>query len=202
MKKFTTKLAAVSMAAMMALSMTACSINITNTSDKKEDTQQEETIVNPVQEVSEEEMVQTIGIDLPLPTEAADAVYSIIDMPDNDIAQVDFTLDGEKIYLRACVTDLTEFNDLTDPSMANPNDLDLSVGDISGLNYKWNGTVVTDVQGREAMVNVSNKGPGYIAWLDVAPGILYNLCMEEKADLTKLQELAERLFVPMQGEAE
>ena len=57
-----------------------------------------------------------------------------------------------------------------------------------------------DVVGRVGMYCME-KDRGFIAWLDVVPGILYNLCMEKGANQEILQNLAETVFVPLQGEA-
>lgn len=153
-------------------------------------------MANPVQQMSESDMTQATGIDLPLPKEATDVTYSVINAGDQKIAQADFTLNGKKMYLRAVFTQLTKI--VPD---ANDKEFDPSVGDMSGLNYTWDAGGTNLVQNREAIVNVTKKGQGYIAWLDVVPGILYNLCMTEGADMDTLVNTANEIFVPMQGEA-
>lgn len=202
-----TKLAAVSVAGAMAFSMAGCHINITteNTSSKEE-------VVNHVVEMSEEEMTERTGIDLPIPDEATNVQYSVIESDkdtdgekeSSEIAQVEFTLDGKDMYLRACMTDLTNLFDTDEEGVSEEDfkDLELGVGDISGLYYDWNQFSRDYVQDRDAYVCVSNDGPGYVAWLDVVPGILYNLCTEEDADMEEMVEYANVLFVPMQGEVE
>ena len=197
MRNIKTKVVALTMAAVMATSLSACSIHITV--NKGEDApQQEDAVANPIKEVSQDELAADTGIDLPLPDEATDVTYSIIELPEYDIAQADFTLDGDEMYLRACFTDMTALNDQS----ADAKSYDTSAGDISGLNYKWNSFKSTDVQGREAMVSANKHGQGYIVWLDVVTGVLYNLCMEKNANPDKLEELAAKVFVPMQGDAE
>lgn len=192
-KSFVTKIAAVSLAAMMAVSFTACG------GKKAEEPAAAASMINPVKEMTEEQMCEKTGIDLPLPEGATDVVYSVIESEDGDIAQVDFTLDGKEMNLRACHTKITTlFQD--DPN-ADPRDFDPNEGDISGLCYNWNLVVETFVSNRDAKVHVSNDGPGYIAWLDVVPGIIYNLSMTDDADVDTLTNMAETVFVPMQGEA-
>lgn len=202
MKKFMTSFAAISMATMMAVSMVGCST--ANTPQGNTEVQQ--TIANPVKEMSEEEMTQLTGIDLPLPADAKDVVYSVIDTEDGNIAQVQFTLNGDKMYLRARstqITNLTNIDESTD--FTKPEDfqnIENHETDISGLNYNWNTFSQNYVQDREAVIQTSKQGAGYIAWIDVAPGILYNLCMEKNADADKLLATANDIFVPLQGEAE
>ncbi len=205
MKKRLIKLAAISMATMMAVSMVACGSSKKDTQAADNNVQTEEaadagaeaentTIANPVSVVSEDEMCQRTGIDLPLPERATDITYSVIENGDFDIAQAEFTLDGHKMYLRACSTGTTSL-------MESPTAISKDC-DISGLNYEWSAGGILSVQNRDAMFNISKEGPGFIAWLDVVPGIIYNLCMEEGADQDVLLNTAEEIFVPMQGEAE
>ncbi len=66
--------------------------------------------------------------------------------------------------------------------------------------YKWEAMGSADVAGRSGMYCM-DKDRGFIAWLDVVPVILYNLCMEKGANQEILQNLAETVFVPLQGEA-
>ncbi|MDO4977780.1 MAG: hypothetical protein Q4E53_11025 [Eubacteriales bacterium] len=197
-----TKLAAVSVAGMMAISMAGCHVNITTTNSSTQEEVKEE-VVNPVVEVSEEEMVEKTGIDLPIPDEASDVKYSVIESGEESsaIAQVDFTLDGKEMYMRACMTDLTSLLGSNNEEL-DIADIQSGIGDISGLNYNWNQFSTDFVQDREGYVCVSNDGPGYVAWLDVVPGILYNLCTEDDANTEELLEYANTLFVPMQGEVE
>ena len=56
------------------------------------------------------------------------------------------------------------------------------------------------VVGRRAMV-FTNGEAGYVTWLDVVPGIHYCLGMSEGASVTELYALADRVFVPLQGNA-
>ncbi len=196
-KKFYTTIAAVTLAAMMTVSFTACGAKGSKGSEPAATAST--SIANPVKEMSESDMTQETGIDLPAPEGATDVVYSVIDTGDAKIAQMDCTYDGQEICLRACHTDLTGLEQ-TNPN-ADPRNFDLDEADISGLCYKWNQTASRYVQNRAAIAHVSNDGPGYIAWVDVVPGILYNLSVTDDANLDALTNTAETLFVPMQGEA-
>ncbi|MDO4976874.1 MAG: hypothetical protein Q4E53_06400 [Eubacteriales bacterium] len=195
-KELFTRLTAVSMATIMAFSMIGCT---GNNKKKIHEPTTATTVVNPINEMSEEKMVEQTGVDLPIPEEATDVSYSVIEAKDGNIAQVDFTLEGQKMYLRACITSLTNLAD--SDNEADLKEINTDNGDISGLFYNWNQAARVEVEGRDAMIHVTNKGVGYIAWLDVVPGILYNLCMEENANMENLQDFAEEVFVPMQGES-
>ena len=138
------------------------------------------TVVNPVKEMSRQELIDCSGIDLGAPEGAADMVYSLIDLKDTaDIAQLRFTLDGHQLCLRA----------QTMSALA-------PAGDISGLYYEWEYTKNTFVSMLYAVVNISGH-IGYVKWIDAEAGIQYSLSMSEGASEEKLIELAERVFCPV-----
>ena len=143
---------------------------------------------NPIHETDEAGLAKATGISLPAPEYAEDVSWSYIE-PNGEppIAQMSFTLDGKKALLRAQATGKTALEDLPD---------------ISGLNYKWTTTGEQEeaVVGRRAMV-FTNGEAGYVTWLDVVPGIHYCLGMSEGASVTELYALADRVFVPLQGNA-
>ena len=56
-----------------------------------------------------------------------------------------------------------------------------------------------DIKGRSGMFCLDKK-TGFIAWVDIVPGFVYNLCMKDNADSEILMNLAEKVFVPMQGD--
>ncbi len=98
------------------------------------------------------------------------------------IAQMNFVLDGAEAYLRA------------QPYAG------FDAGDISGLYCDWPAPQEAEVKYCKAVVYCDGEA-GYISWLDVAPGILYNLGMSKGASAEKLTELANLAFVPLQGDA-
>ena len=139
---------------------------------------------NPVHEVDEEGLAAATGITLPAPEGAVDPRWSYIDQTgDVPISQLNFILNGDEAYLRAQPTG------------------ELEAGDISGLYYDWPEPTEAKVGYCDAKV-YTNGESGYIAWLDVAPGILYNLGMTKGASAEKLAALANAAFSPLQGEAE
>ena len=138
---------------------------------------------NPIHEVDRQGLVDATGIPLDAPEGAADVRFSYIELTnDNPIAQMNFTLDGAEAYLRVQAT------------------AELAPIDISGLYYDW-------TEQREVIVGscsgfaCTNGEAGYVTWLDVVPGIHYCLGMSEGASVTELYALADRVFVPLQGNA-
>ena len=141
-------------------------------------------VPNPIHETDEAGLAAATGISLPAPKDAADVSWSYIELKEEaPIAQMSFTLDGKKAFLRAQATGRTD-----------------SAADISGLYYDWNTTAEAEVAYCKAQV-FTNGTAGYIAWLDVAPGVQYNLGMTEGASADDLVKLANAAFVPLQGDA-
>ena len=141
---------------------------------------------NPIHETDEAGLAKATGISLPAPEFAEDVSWSYIELTgEPPIAQMNFTLGGQKAYLRAQATDKTEASELPD---------------ISGLYYEWNTTGEDQVAYCKASV-FTNGEAGYITWLDVVPGVQYCLGMTEGASVLELVKLANHVFVPLQGDA-
>lgn len=158
-------------------------------------------MVNPMKEVTGEELVNQTGIDLPAPGGATDVEYFVVDTDELTIAQMDFTLNGQTYELRAASTGMTDLG--IGGSMEEGPDLegfDADEGNISGLYYEWT-TAGTDlVAERSAIYKIADKEDvGFIAWVDAVPGILYNLTMMNDVTHEALTETAEKVFVPVQG---
>ena len=134
-------------------------------------------------ETDAEGLVLATGISLPVPADAADVRYSYWELPDEaPLAQVDFTLDGAALCLRAKPYG------------------ELQPDDISGLSYDWSEIRAAQVRERPAVL-ATNDEAGYIAWVDAAPGLLYSLSMTRGASEEKLTALAELVFTPLQGDS-
>ncbi len=139
-------------------------------------------LVNPLRETDEAGLVEATGLSLPAPEGAENVRRSYLAIPNEaPIAQLEFTLDGAEATLRARPSGLTE------PM------------DISGLYYEWTESASAQVGYCTAQLH-TNGDAGYIAWVDVVPGILYNLAMNRGASAEKLSELANAAFFPVQGE--
>lgn len=143
-------------------------------------------IPNPIHETDEAGIVAATGISLPAPSAAEDVSWSYIERGDAaPLAQMQFTLDGKKAFLRAQTTGKTNLDDLED---------------ISGLYYDW--TAETEEQVAYCKAKVCTNGEvGYVAWLDVVPGVQYCLGMTEGAGTQELVKLANQVFVPLQGDS-
>ena len=140
-------------------------------------------VINPLKEVTFEELVTETGISLHAPEGAEEVRYFVLSYDDVKIAQMKFLWNGKASYLRAQATSALEAED------------------ISGLNYQWTSISETQVGDFEATTYLTD-GVGYTAWLDAAPGIVYNLCVTEGANAEVLSELANAVFEPVQGRAE
>ncbi len=139
-------------------------------------------VPNPIHEVDAKGLLDATGLALTAPEGATDVSYSYIELTnESPIAQMHFTLDGTEAYLRVQATG------------------ELEPIDISGLYYDWteeNEVTVGSCGGRAC----TNGEAGYITWLDVVPGLAYNLGMTEGTSIDRLQELAELVYVPVQGD--
>lgn len=164
------------LAPMMAFALASCGKTAT---PAEPDESQISSIANPVTEVTAEELTQKTGIVLTIPSNADDVVYSVIDMEDEEpMAEASFTYLGVPYYLRAQSTGATE------------------PYDMSGLYYDWKTSSEGDlIRGRTFFSNACDEA-GYIAWLDIVPGINYNLCTTEGTDSKTLQTMAELVFNP------
>lgn len=161
-----------------------------NSAEKNDATNQESenseiegmSVVNSIRQVSYEELVKVTGIPLHIPEKAGDVVYTTIAL-EPPVAQATFTLDGKDVCLRAVATN------------------ELEAQDISGLYYEWETTEAVEVGYCTGTVYL--KGDiGYVAWLDMAPGINYNLSLKSGATKEALVELANAVFTEVQGDAE
>lgn len=176
---------------MMIFAMTACS------SKKEESTG----MPNPMTEVSYQELLEKTGVDMPAPEGATDVKYFTIKIDDDTmLAQMDFTLEGKKATLRAQSTGLTTFDNTVKDLVSGKVDVKAvtdSEFNISGLNYEWKDFAEKKVQ-YDTAVSFLNGDVGFIVWVDVVPGFVYNLSMSEGASHQVLADLANKVFVPIQ----
>lgn len=136
-------------------------------------------LANPVHEATVDSILTDLGIDMSA-CDAYEAAYSTID-GEPTVAQAQFTADGlSYTYRIAAAAEAT---------------------DISGLFYKWDEETTATVADREASVVITKDGVGCISWFDVVPGIMYTLSMDKGATAELLTDMANQLFVPLQGEA-
>ena len=196
----------------LVCSMAACSTSTNQTtSDSTESAsavestteitgQNENAINDSIYDVTREEVEEKTDIPMCPPAGASDVTYNIISASaEEPIAEMEFTYEGQKMYLRAQKSDLLP-PDESDLDEVNELIQDQTY-DISGLYYEWDSMNSITVADRFGYACASEEGPGYAAWVDPVPGIMYNLCMEEDADVEDLEDLANEVWVPVDGES-
>lgn len=183
------KYIAMILAAVLALSLVACGGNSASSqpaeskAESEAESQEGAGMVNPLREMTQEEMVQETGIDLQLPAEAENVKFFVLTVDDTKTSQANFTYNGKEYTYRVAST--SEFE----------------AADKSGLNYEWANTETTHVDYCEATVSTCDQA-GVIYWIDVVPGINYTLGCNAAVTAEELIEVANQCFVPMQGDAD
>ena len=124
--------------------------------------------------------LQRCGLKLLAPEGAENIVIKTIA---GKTAETDFTLNGVEYYYRAEPTG------------------ELETYDMSGLYYSWTKTEQAKVGYCDATV-YTGESCGYVSWLDVVPGINYNLCSDKSGDDAALVEAANLVFAPTQGDVD
>lgn len=195
------KILAVILAAVMTFTMCACGTKADENSG----------ITNPLTECTQEELLETTGFDLVAPDGAENISYAYIAVEEEEpIAQLQFTVDGKEYCYRAQSTGATSImNSVGDDGFYMAEDLlgalneGVNVGAaLSGLNYEWKASATIDISYCEGVAAFNEGDAGFVAWLDVAPGVLYSLSMEDDCNQDLLMNMAESIFVPVQGDAE
>lgn len=172
-------------------------------------------VVNPITQCqSAQELVEATGISLDAPEGAKDVKYSYIDTGVAGaalVAQVEFKLDDNQYCYRAKETAATSLYSAveTDPD-AEQEELGEMMeetieecGEFAGLYDEWRASASVDVAyTREGVVAFNEGGSGFISWLDVVPGALYCLSMTNNSSQDLLMQMAEKCFVPMQGDVQ
>ena len=123
------------------------------------------------------EQALAVGFGLEAPEGASDVSYQSIE----SMAETVFTLNGVKYSYRAEATDKLE------------------AYDMSGLFYEMEESAGS-VQDRDAVVMLCEEA-GFVMWLDVVPGINYNLSAVGAVDADTLLSVANSVFASVQGEA-
>lgn len=196
------KLFAILLAAVMVFAMCACG-------DKS--AEEESQVANPITECTYDEMLEKTGIDIKAPDNAEDIQYSYIESEDSEIiAQVSFELNDEEFCYRAQPTAATSImTSVGEDGLYMADDLAAALNEgvnigaqLSGLNYKWKASASIDIQHCEGVAAFNEDEVGFVSWLDVVPGVLYSLSMDDDANQDVLMNTAEQIFVPLQGDAE
>lgn len=194
------KLLVVMLSALMVFAMCGCGA--------KEESS-DSGVVNPVHECTAEELLEVTGMDLAAPEGAENAACAYIDVENEEpIAQLTFTLDGKEYCYRAQSTGITSIMSNADGSEVSMDKLQdaMNTGTqigaaLSGLNYEWGCCATVDVDYCDGICAFNEGKAGFITWLDVAPGILYSLGMDDGCTQDLLMDTAADIFVPVQGNA-
>lgn len=163
--------------------------------------QEEDSVIH---EGTKEDVLQKTGVSLEAPNGADKINYYYIDN-DPEIAQAEFFFDGVGYVQRAEMTDVTDIMANTDGTVSDESNIGEALesgknvaADFCGMFEKWDKSGTTTVCDRPAVYGLHEGGQGYIAWLDVAPGVMYSMSMDNKCSLDALKEMAEDCFIPMQ----
>ena len=190
---------ALSCAVAFVLGLCACGSSDEPAPEEEASTQ----AISVMEESSQQGVLDATGIDLPAPAGAKEVEYYLykLDVP---LGEVRFVLEGKPMFIRAQATDLVDIPISAEAiitALEEGEDV-YNAGDISGLYYTWTTGTEATVAGRpaEAFTTDEEGGVGLIMWVDVAPGILYNLGIKEGATQDLLVQTAEAAFVPVQGD--
>ncbi|MCF0258761.1 MAG: hypothetical protein HUJ54_02765 [Erysipelotrichaceae bacterium] len=166
------------------LLLTGCSMAAANPASlKKAANQTAVSTVNPVRQVTIDEMGAAAGIYLRAPEGAGNVVYSVIsDSDGGKTAQAEYTVNGVSYTYRA---------------KSIP---DAEAHDISGLYEQWTAEAPVEI-GYHGGTWKTSDNASVIIWTDIAPGISYSLSVQGKADQDQLLNAAREVYVPVQGEA-
>lgn len=115
------------------------------------------------------------------PEGAEDIVISVFSQNGRTVAETAFTLSGARWVYRTA-----------------PGELELV--DISGLG-SFSLSAAGKVSYCDAQLSYDEGGAGKIIWFDIVPGIEYSLSVDTGASAEALTNMADTLFIPMQGDA-
>lgn len=145
-------------------------------------------MVNPIKESSAQEILQKVGVEIGVPKDATNIRYSIISTSEGPTAQMDFDWKNSECTARI------------QPSGS------LQLEDISGFYYNWQNEATCNVSYNVAQVKwtstADGETPGICIWWDAVPGLMYSVSMKNNADEQSLCELANAVYIQMQGDAD
>ncbi len=145
-------------------------------------------MVNPIKESSAKEILQKVGVEIGVPEDASNIRYSIITTSEGLTAQMDFDWKNSECTARI------------QPSVS------LQLEDISGFYYNWKNETTCSVSYNVAQVKWTGTSegvqPGICIWWDAVPGLMYSVSMKNNANEQLLSELANAVYIQMQGDAD
>lgn len=129
-------------------------------------------------------IMETQSLAVPAAPEGAeDVFYMAFPLEDMTVMEVSFTLDGVRWHYR----------------MAPSGDVSEAIPDISEF-AGGTQTASGSLRWCPTELRWDDGGAGCVIWRDIAPGIVYSLTADSGADETMLAAMAQRVFVPAQGE--
>lgn len=160
-------------------------------------------VENPVTECSHDEMVEVTGVDICAPDGAKGATYSYIEADDGKIAQVVFEFAGNNFCYRASYT--SEVKLIPEDASLEGIKTDIEectnvAAKLAGMHHEWGQMATEEVQYAEAIMALNEGKAGFVGWLDVVPGVVYSLSVDDGATADLLLNTADKVFVPLQGE--
>ncbi|MBQ7612576.1 MAG: hypothetical protein IJU92_05850 [Spirochaetaceae bacterium] len=140
-------------------------------------------LANPIVQSSKTEINKKLGLSFNIPQDATHVQYSIIA---GKIAQCSFEWKQATCTVRLQAAPTTELED------------------ISGFYYTWDNEAQVSVAYNAATARWTRLEDGTTVgiciWIDLAPGILYSVSMNQHATKENLVELANTIYVQMQGD--
>ncbi len=117
------------------------------------------------------------------PEGAADITYNAFQLQDMTVAETSYLYEDIRYSYRMAAT------------------YSFDIVDISGMDSSG-AITLTEVGWCPAEIQINENGSGKILWLDIVPGLLYSLTMENCATEEALLNTALELFDPAQSEAD
>lgn len=174
------KIISAALALTVAVSFVGCSAKQPADETPKSDDQEIATMHNPIHTCTAEQVAADTGFLLTAPEGAENVVFSSIEGTPM-LAEMRFQLNGVDYSYRIIA--------------------DVENKDISGMYYTWTSNDTAELAGRSAELNWIEGAQGHISWIDMVPGVHYDLAMESGASKEALTAMAKQLFHELQGTA-
>ncbi|MBR5751001.1 MAG: hypothetical protein IKX84_01315 [Clostridia bacterium] len=142
---------------------------------------------NPWIDVTEEELIQTVGVYFGVPDGAGNVVYRVL--PDAELAEMQFTIGDDEFCARIQSAAL-EYGQLMN---------------IADMYFAWENEQAITVQhcyGTIAQAQTGSEDWAELClWYDLVPGLMYSLSVSTTdPDGLDLTAIAEQVYIPMQGD--
>jgi len=199
------KLLALMLALVFAFAMCAC-----GDVDDVDDDDAQTGIANPIVESTQQGVLEATGIEIAAPEGATDVEYSYCEKTEDYLgfAEVEFEYQDNDYCYRIQMTDQLSMYGGEPGEDAEVGDILATLNDgtnigaaLAGMYYEWKAGGTTVVDYCDGVFALNEGEEGFIAWLDVVPGALYSLSMDDDCTQDLLDQMAKMIFQPMQGDA-